>query len=40
VLVHLEMQMGTASAGPLAIDAQRLTAMVAKIMQPTPQTVH
>jgi hypothetical protein len=32
VLVHLEMQMGTASAGPLAIDEQRLTAMVTRIM--------
>jgi hypothetical protein len=32
VLVHLEMQMGTASAGPLAIDEDRLTAMVARIM--------
>jgi hypothetical protein len=32
VLVHLEMQMGTASAGPLAIDEHRLTEMVARIM--------
>jgi hypothetical protein len=32
VLVHLEMQMGTASAGPLGIDEQRLTDMVRRIM--------
>jgi hypothetical protein len=42
VLVHLEMQMGTASAGPLAIDEQRLTLMVSRIMaaEETPRTVH
>jgi hypothetical protein len=42
VLVHLEMQMGTASAGPLAIDERRLTAMVARIMaaEQAPQKVH
>ena len=40
VLVHLEMQSGTASAGPLAIEAERLTAMMSKIMAPTPTTVH
>ena len=28
VILHLEMQMGTASAGPLAIDEARLTGMV------------
>jgi hypothetical protein len=32
VLVHLEMQMGTASAGPLAADADRLTALLTRIM--------
>jgi hypothetical protein len=32
VLVHLEMQMGTASAGPIAIDGPRLTAMIARVM--------
>jgi hypothetical protein len=32
VLVHLEMQMGTASAGPLPIQEQRLTTMLTHIM--------
>ena len=32
VLVHLEMQMGTASAGPFAIDEARLTDMIARVM--------
>jgi hypothetical protein len=32
VLVHLEMQMGTASAGPLAIDEAVLTGMLSRIM--------
>ena len=42
VLVHLEMQMGTVSAGPLAIDEPRLTAMVARVMASSnpPQRVH
>lgn len=41
VLVHLETQMGTASAGPLAIDERRLTAMVARIMTADkPAVVH
>jgi hypothetical protein len=41
VLVHLEMQMGTASAGPLAIDEQRLTGMVTRIMSASEKpTVH
>jgi hypothetical protein len=35
VLVHLEMQMGTASAGPLAIDEGRLTAMLDRVMAGT-----
>jgi hypothetical protein len=40
VLLHLEMQMGTASAGPLAIDEQRLTAMLTKVMNAShPATV-
>ncbi len=34
VLVHLDMQSGTASAGPFAIDEPRLTAMIARVMQP------
>jgi hypothetical protein len=43
VIVHLEMQMGTASAGPFTIDEQRLVAMIQRVMQqqPTrPESVH
>lgn len=42
VLVHLEMQMGTASAGPLAIDQHRLTAMMTRIMAASdkPTVIH
>jgi hypothetical protein len=42
VLVHLEMQMGTASAGPLAIDEARLTGMLHRVMSAAepPQRVH
>ena len=32
VLVHLEMQLGTASAGPFDIDEVRLTEMIARVM--------
>jgi hypothetical protein len=32
VLVHLEMQMGSASAGPFAIDAALLTEMIARVL--------
>jgi hypothetical protein len=32
VVLHLEMAMGTASAGPFAIDGDRLTAMVTRVM--------
>jgi hypothetical protein len=32
VLIHLEMQLGTASAGPFAIDEARLTDMIARVM--------
>ena len=32
VLVHLEMQMGTASAGPFAIGEPRLTDMIARVI--------
>jgi hypothetical protein len=42
VVVHLEMQMGTASAGPFAIEHDRLTAMIRRAMQsaaPSP-SVH
>lgn len=38
VLVHLEMQMGTASAGPFSIDADRLTAMIQRVMQQTDRS--
>ena len=42
VLVHLEMQMGTASAGPIDIDESRLTAMMSRVMAATdkPDVVH
>jgi hypothetical protein len=33
VLVHLEMQSGTASAGPFAIDERKLTDMIARVLQ-------
>ena len=32
VLVHLEMQLGTASAGPFDIDEGRLTEMIVRVM--------
>jgi hypothetical protein len=32
VVLHLEMQLGTASAGPFALEEQQLTAMVARVM--------
>ena len=31
-LIHLEMQLGTASAGPFDIDEARLTEMIARVM--------
>ena len=34
VILHLEMVMGTASAGPLAIDEARLTGMVNRVLAP------
>jgi hypothetical protein len=43
VLVHLEMVMGTVSAGPFAIDEERLSAMVTRVMAAAPPgspTVH
>jgi hypothetical protein len=41
VVVHLEMQMGSASAGPFAIEESRLTAMIRRVMEAEPQaTVH
>jgi len=39
VLVHLETQTGTASAGPLAIDEARLTAQLTRVLA-VPQVVH
>ena len=40
VLVHLEMQMGTASAGPFAIEESKLTEMIARVMGgPKPSTL-
>lgn len=35
VVVHLELQMGTASAGPFLIDQERLTAMIERAMRQT-----
>ena len=32
VLIHLEMQLGTVSACPFAIDDARLTDMIARVM--------
>jgi hypothetical protein len=31
-LVHLEMQLGTVSAGPFIIDEQRLTEMISRVI--------
>ena len=40
VLVHLEMQTGTASAGPFSIDEARLTEMIARVMAgPSPSAM-
>ena len=40
VLVHLEMQMGTVSAGPFAIGEARLTEMISRVMGgPKPSTL-
>jgi hypothetical protein len=33
VIVHLEMQMGTASAGPFVIDEEKLARMIDRVMQ-------
>jgi hypothetical protein len=35
VLVHLEMQIGAASAGPFAIGEQQLTDLISRVMNPT-----
>jgi len=40
VLVHLEVQLGTASAGPFAIDEARLTEMISRVLGgPKPSTL-
>ena len=36
VLLHLELQAGTASAGPFAIDEERLTGMIERVMTSPP----
>ena len=36
VILHLEMTMGTASAGPLAIDETRLSAMITRVLAAPP----
>ncbi len=41
VLVHLETQSGTASAGPLAVDEAHLTALLTRALAPEkPEVVH
>ena len=46
VVVHLEMQLGSASAGPFATDADGLTDTIARVLQaaqsatPSSTTVH
>jgi hypothetical protein len=46
VVVHLEMQLGSASAGPFAVDGEQLTGTIARVLHaassPTPPstTVH
>jgi hypothetical protein len=42
VLLHLEMQLGTVSAGPFSIDEGRLTSMIARVMggPPVSKLVH
>ena len=42
VLVHLEMKMGTASAGPFAIGEQALSTMIERVMAlpATAPTIH
>jgi hypothetical protein len=39
VLVHLETQTGTASAGPLAVDEARLTALLTRVLAPEKREV-
>ena len=40
VLVHLEMQLGTVSAGPFEIEESKLTEMISRVMGgPKPSTL-
>jgi hypothetical protein len=40
VLVHLELQSGTASAGPFGIEEAKLTRMISRVMgSPQPSTL-
>jgi len=38
VILHLEMQIGTASAGPIAIAEPRLTSLISKAIAEPPHT--
>jgi hypothetical protein len=40
VVLHLEMVMGTASAGPIAVEEARLTALVSRAMGAAEGVVH
>ena len=42
VLLHLEMQLGTVSAGPFSIDEGRLTTMISRVMggPPVSKLIH
>jgi hypothetical protein len=41
VLVHLDVQLGTASAGPIAIDERRLNELIARVVDPrASESVH
>jgi hypothetical protein len=40
VVLHLEMVMGTASAGPIAVEEAQLTAMVSRAMDAPEGVVH
>ncbi len=39
-ILHLEMVMGTASAGPIAVEEARLTAMVSRALGAAEGVVH
>ena len=41
MIVHLETQMGTASAGPFRVDEARLTALIRRVLEtPVSERVH